>query len=192
VLGTALLIGCNPTPNSSATNPSAQAQPTLPSSEALETTPNPLTATATKPAWVFCNTEFHGCTFTGLRKVRYVLSGKATVKSFYGGLNNCNADNFGLSRGGDGAATCDYASSYQTKTIPNPMPGMGGLGANVTVPLGHPGFAGPRVEPTDDFGAPSDIGAFREPCDVSHFSFDDPLVALGKPGASHLHMFFGN
>ena len=35
-------------------------------------------------------------------------------------------------------------------------------------------------------------GAFRTNCDVSHFSFDDPIVLPGQPGKSHLHMFMGN
>jgi len=39
---------------------------------------------------------------------------------------------------------------------------------------------------------PFDIGAFRLTCNFSHFAFDDPIVFPGQPGASHLHMFFGN
>ena len=35
-------------------------------------------------------------------------------------------------------------------------------------------------------------GQFRAGCEFSHFSYDDPLVFPGKPGASHLHMHFGN
>ncbi len=35
-------------------------------------------------------------------------------------------------------------------------------------------------------------GQFRAVCEFSHFSYDDPLVFPGKPGASHLHMNFGN
>lgn len=124
--------------------------------------------------------------------MRYVLNGQATVKQFFGGLDSCNEFHFGLSSGGSGAAICEYASTYKTTLLQNPIPGMGGLGATVTVPLGHPGFAGPRVQPTSDRGAPSDIGAFRIPCSPSHFSFDDPIVSPGKPGAAHLHMFFGN
>lgn len=29
-------------------------------------------------------------------------------------------------------------------------------------------------------------------CSFSHFSYDDPIVAPGQPGAAHLHMYFGN
>ena len=35
-------------------------------------------------------------------------------------------------------------------------------------------------------------GQFRVACEFSHFAYDDPLVYPGRPGASHLHMFFGN
>lgn len=35
-------------------------------------------------------------------------------------------------------------------------------------------------------------GQFRTSCEFSHFAYDDPLVHPGKPGAAHLHMFFGN
>jgi hypothetical protein len=35
-------------------------------------------------------------------------------------------------------------------------------------------------------------GQFRASCEFSHFAYDDPLVHPGQPGASHLHMFFGN
>lgn len=143
-------------------------------------------------SWVFCAPEYQGCSFSGRREVRFVLNGKATVRSFYGGLEYCKEYLFGLSEGGSGAAKCEYASTYQTTTLANSMPGMAGLGDRVKVPLGHPGFSELRVQPTDDHGAPSDIGAFRIPCEPSHFAFDDPIVYPGKPGASHLHMFFGN
>jgi Domain of unknown function (DUF1996) len=148
--------------------------------------------TATTTSWVFCAKEYSGCNFIGLRDVRFVLNGKETIKSFYGGLDYCKEYNFGLPVGGSGAATCDYASTYKTTTVQNPTPGMSGLGATVAIPGGHPGYSEARVQATDDHGNPSDIGAFRVPCEVSHFAFDDPMVFPGKPGASHLHMFFGN
>lgn len=36
------------------------------------------------------------------------------------------------------------------------------------------------------------VGAFRIDCEFSHFAYDDPIVKPNQPGASHLHMFFGN
>ena len=35
-------------------------------------------------------------------------------------------------------------------------------------------------------------GQSRTGCEFSHFAYDDPLVHPNKPGAAHLHMFFGN
>ncbi|MFK7862087.1 MAG: DUF1996 domain-containing protein [Granulosicoccus sp.] len=35
-------------------------------------------------------------------------------------------------------------------------------------------------------------GYFRVKCEVSHFSYDDPIVFPNQPGRAHLHMFFGN
>ena len=35
-------------------------------------------------------------------------------------------------------------------------------------------------------------GQFRVACQYSHFAYDDPIMFPGQPGASHLHMFFGN
>ncbi len=35
-------------------------------------------------------------------------------------------------------------------------------------------------------------GNFRFFCEPSHLAYDDPIVKPGQPGASHLHMFFGN
>ena len=40
--------------------------------------------------------------------------------------------------------------------------------------------------------APENGGNFRTFCHASHFNFDDPLVFPGQPGASHLHLYFGN
>jgi hypothetical protein len=36
------------------------------------------------------------------------------------------------------------------------------------------------------------VGTFRTACEFSHFGYDDPLVHPNKPGAAHLHMFWGN
>lgn len=35
-------------------------------------------------------------------------------------------------------------------------------------------------------------GQNRTSCEFSHFAYDDPILFPNKPGASHLHMFFGN
>ncbi|NVD43496.1 DUF1996 domain-containing protein [Qipengyuania atrilutea] len=40
--------------------------------------------------------------------------------------------------------------------------------------------------------APDVVGAFRFICAPGQLRYDDPVVFPGKPGASHLHQFFGN
>lgn len=53
--------------------------------------------------------------------------------------------------------------------------------------------AGNRIDgeiPESSASEPS--GNFRTICGASHLAYDDPIVAPGQPGASHLHMFFGN
>ena len=49
----------------------------------------------------------------------------------------------------------------------------------------------PGDNPEQSFPVPAG-GQFRVACEFSHFAYDDPLVFPGKPGAAHLHMFFGN
>lgn len=49
----------------------------------------------------------------------------------------------------------------------------------------------PAGNPENAFPIPAG-GQFRAGCEFSHFTYDDPLVFPGRPGASHLHMHFGN
>jgi hypothetical protein len=61
------------------------------------------------------------------------------------------------------------------------------------IPTGDPGKSTVDIAPTDEQPATSDgTGDFRTSCGFSHMSKDDPLVFPGKPGAAHLHAFFGN
>lgn len=48
----------------------------------------------------------------------------------------------------------------------------------------------PGEVPESSAAEPS--GNFRTICGFSHLAYDDPIVSPGQPGASHLHMFFGN
>jgi hypothetical protein len=70
------------------------------------------------------------------------------------------------------------------------------VGPAVALPMALPAFPGyskQRVQTaTVAFTPGQDIGAFRDDCGFAKFSFDDPIVYPGQPGASHLHMFFGN
>ena len=49
----------------------------------------------------------------------------------------------------------------------------------------------PAGNPEPGFPA-TGVGTFRISCEFSHFAYDDPLVHPNRPGAAHLHMFFGN
>jgi hypothetical protein len=53
------------------------------------------------------------------------------------------------------------------------------------------GEYGPGGNPEPGFPARG-VGTFRTSCEFSHFAYDDPLVHPNKPGAAHLHMFWGN
>ncbi|RYZ93060.1 MAG: DUF1996 domain-containing protein [Proteobacteria bacterium] len=53
----------------------------------------------------------------------------------------------------------------------------------------NPTLCGPGREGT---GKPEGTSAFRFLCTPSHNLYDDPIVFLGRKGASHLHTFFGN
>jgi len=60
------------------------------------------------------------------------------------------------------------------------------------IPRGVPGSAVDRVIHTGELPVPSDIGAFRTVCQYSHMNTDDAIVLPGQPGASHLHVYWGN
>jgi len=60
------------------------------------------------------------------------------------------------------------------------------------LPKGSVGSAYDRLQPTAEVAPLTDIGQFRIPCPYSHMAFDDPIVYPGRPGAAHLHTFFGN
>ncbi len=57
------------------------------------------------------------------------------------------------------------------------------------ISLATPGLMSTAERP--DNGSVGD-GQFRVACEYSHFAYDDPIIKPGQPGASHLHMFFGN
>ena len=66
---------------------------------------------------------------------------------------------------------------------PNQVPAPATFNAN----------SGAQIEFADSSPFFSDgVGSFRTYCFYSHMASDDPLVAPGRPGGSHLHTFFGN
>jgi hypothetical protein len=71
--------------------------------------------------------------------------------------------------------------------------GMGPYIDMTKIPAGNPGVGTVQLQATSEQPGPSDgTGAFRTRCEYSHMLKDDPIVFPGKPGASHLHTFFGN
>lgn len=68
-----------------------------------------------------------------------------------------------------------------------PAPSAPGAGAGAVSNV--PGLVGSIIPPSS---ANEPTGNFRFLCNFSHLAYDDPIVYPGQPGASHLHMFFGN
>ena len=61
------------------------------------------------------------------------------------------------------------------------------------LPKGFAGSEGVLIGPSPQQGGSGDgSGNFRNYCDYSHMSYDDPIVYPGQRGAAHLHSFFGN
>jgi hypothetical protein len=65
-----------------------------------------------------------------------------------------------------------------------------------SVPWPAEGWSEVRIKPSSRLPVPAardGVGAVRTFCKVSHFLWDDPILAPGKPGGfHHLHMFWGN
>jgi Domain of unknown function (DUF1996) len=67
------------------------------------------------------------------------------------------------------------------------------LGSRTDYITGDDGVVPGSPAGNPEFGFPaSGVGTFRTSCEFSHFAYDDPLVFPNKPGAAHLHMFWGN
>jgi hypothetical protein len=135
--------------------------------------------------------EGNVCLFIGLRDVRLVAANGAYVSQVAYHIVPCAVYGFQNRNPGPSPRHCEYGP-IMTTTLANPNPGMGGLPAVVTVPMGAPGFNGPRQQPSGPPVPANFSGSFRTQCSLAKFAFDDPIVYPGQPGASHLHMFFGN
>jgi hypothetical protein len=170
---------------------SDRAEPTSVSS-GLSQQPDRSVTSAATTSWTFCTMAGAPCRFIGLRDVRLgAASGPYVQQTVYHEVP-CAVYGFNNQNPAPGKTLhCDYGP-IKTTTLKNPMPGMGGLPATVTVPLGSPGKPGPLIRTA--YGKPyyAGSGAFRTTCSLARFAFDDPIVFPGRPGASHLHEFFGN
>ena len=98
--------------------------------------------------------------------------------------------------GGSASLTAPTDSSVPASPSPSGPTSSNGQGIQVdpaTLPTGDPGVSTHRIGPAQDSKHTSDGSAqFRTNCRFSHMRYDDPIVAPGQPGASHLHAFFGN
>ena len=75
----------------------------------------------------------------------------------------------------------------------SPAGGTGLFVSEIPGALNINASSGARIEYARSSPSYTDgVGAFRTFCYYSHMAADDPLVAPGRPGGSHLHTFFGN
>ena len=91
---------------------------------------------------------------------------------------------------GPGTATgrsVPQVGAGQVPQQPGPGPSAPPVGAGAVA--AGPGVVASLIPPSS---ASEPTGSFRFICNFSHLSYDDPIVDPGQPGASHLHMFFGN
>ena len=145
-----------------------------------------------EPAWTFCTAEGAPCEFQGVRQVRLGPADGPFVTAVAYHAIPCAPYGFGGQNPAPGQPLhCDYGPTH-LDTIANPAPGMSGLGASVIVPLGSEGVSQPQFKATTTLPTKTAIGAFRTTCGFATARFDDPVVYPGQPGASHLHVFFGN
>ena len=84
------------------------------------------------------------------------------------------------STAGTGSGTTSLAPYIDKAKIPQAMEGWSTERVN-----------GANVADASQNPVRSDIGSFREYCEFSHMSYDDPIVAPGLIGG-HLHTFMGN
>jgi Domain of unknown function (DUF1996) len=152
------------------------------------------------PTWSFCTRKyFDGCSFSGLREIRFGDGNKWVIKRAYSGFggSDCHPNNFGVAQKDQQAGDhCEVSNEVITGTLMTPITAQhGGSYPTVdlaSIPLGYEGTSTLIIKSTTDYGTSSDIGAFRIPCVFSHMAFNDPIVYPGQPGKSHLHTFFGN
>jgi Domain of unknown function (DUF1996) len=194
------LVACSQTGKSvfqpDSNKPTSAITTPTPTTPTTPSTPNPTPVSE----WVFCANAYSGCSFYGMRDVRIGANGKYVTKEFFGEVNSCRSEQFGVTDpNGDGGKTCEYSSNFKTATLAPAVNPMGPYVNLSNIPVGSPGYADVRIQafngsanegPTKHSDATG--GEFRTECAYSHMGFDDPIVFPGQPGKSHLHTFFGN
>lgn len=147
-------------------------------------------------AWVRLAMEDQSFTTTGSQNVRFGDGGDRWVSKVVSGRAECSRNYFGSDPAYGAGKYCEVQLTVpgvvQSGSLPVvntaliPPPNKGHDTARVRTQSAAE-LANAGLQP-----AASDIGAFREPCDYSHMAPDDPIVYPNRPGAAHLHTFFGN
>jgi hypothetical protein len=172
------------------------------SSQVIEPVPEggttPTTVVASPPtdtSFTFCLNVGNVCAFAGIRDVRLVASnGSFVVQRDVNGYPGIPCAAYAFTDTLSGAPQrCDFGP-IKWVALANPNSNGMGLLSTVYVPRGDTGVTIAMREPTSFNGLPvqDGLGAFRTTCNIAKFAFDDPIVYPNQPGASHLHMFFGN
>jgi len=79
-----------------------------------------------------------------------------------------------------------------TDCTPGTLGMLGPCINNSLIPASKPGVSTVRMETVGLPGSGGEPGAFRQRCDYSHMNNDDAILYPGRPGAAHLHTYFGN
>lgn len=129
------------------------------------------------------------------------------VRKFCGTSTNAAATAFSLAATGLSSGSVRVGQIIHVDTAKCPPPATTSTtttSTTTTVPA-----TTTTVAATTTTGAPVDLSAFvtggnpipgpgqgeaafRALCEASHYAYNDPIVYPGQPGASHLHLFFGN
>jgi hypothetical protein len=177
----------------------------------------PASGNSSTAVWHWISEEGQGFQLDGQTKlIRYGQGGQGTpwAEKLVSGSGTCAAWFIGGDPAPGFRKYCEVNDSAKGPSVaaaPSPPPPAPSPSA---APAPSPTSAGlmPAINfksiPTGDVGQGRDvivsgqftqaptrsdgIGAFRTTCDFSHMSADDPIVAPNRPGASHLHVFFGN
>ena len=161
-------------------------------------------ATETTIEWAYCANRYGSgdpkdCNFSGLRQVRYGNGEQWVYRDVFNGMAayQCNASNWPEAdfEWSGGPYRCEIASEVKTALV---KPSRTCLeqhdcaGFDMNMPAGFEGYDHPRIKSGGNKNTEADIGSFRVTCDFSHFAYDDPLIAPGDEGGSHLHAYMGN
>lgn len=161
---------------------------------------------STLTGWTFAAFEGGSFTVYAPANVRYGANGTYLQTTREAGTHACSNSAFGSDPLVGVSKVCEVTPATTLEAPPPPPPPTGGnnmgmgLPVNLAlVPAPATGYstlrrqAGPaRGQPYGPTLAGDGVGAFRIPCEYSHFAFDDPIVYPNQPGAAHLHVFFGN